>query len=369
MTGTKYIQVQTPGYNHPEIGSMRKDIDRLCAQAKNSSSNSVWTNYNTSSAAKAANTMTTLYGVAALVTSTAAVLTPLAALIKGSGSSHNNNNNNSVVDNGKKQTNADVDALNQAISDCKKNGQVDALKQMIEDKQNTYDTNEAKIKTMLDGVSKDKDAKETAFNTKNDEVTKENKVLDKDIQDEKNAKSTFDQAGKDYSSAEKASKKADDDFTTIETQYNAADEKGKAQLQTQYNTAKTAKENAKIAMDKALETKNQKEQEYKDAQKARADQKEFCGQLAEELKTAKAKFDNAKTAYELKQKEQSALQTQNGQLKSAIEAAQAALPEYAKNETKNEKDDTKEDKPLTDEQKETMKNVGISTAMAFSFIR
>lgn len=363
MTGTKYIQVQTPGYNHPEIGSMRKETDRLCALAKNSSSNSVWTNYNTSSAAKAANTMTTLYGVAALVTSTAAVLTPLAALFKGSGNTNTNtnNNNNSVVDNGKKQTNADVDALHQAISDCKKNGQVDALQQMITDKQKTYDKNEANIKTMLDGVTKDKDAKETAFNTKNDEVTKENKVLDNDIQDEKDAKSTFESASDSYDAALK-------NFTEIEKLYYSVDDNGKNEsaatnkYQQQYDEALDAK-------NKALEIKNQREKEYNDAKKARADQKEFCGQLAEELKTAKAKFDNAKTAYDLKVKEQSALQTQNGQLKSAIEAAQAALPEYAKNETKNEKDDTKEDKPLTDEQKETLKNVSLSTAMAFSFIR
>lgn len=317
MADYRTITLKKPGYNNPEIGSIRDSVDALTKEARNGSKaalmNSVWTagNYKAPSM-KGVDTMTKITGAVALITGVTAGVTAVAGAInafKKPGSSNNN-----VVDAGKQETKADINDLNSAIYQRNKNGKVDELKNKINEKQAVFDTQQNKIDHWLDNVTEEKGKKETAFGTAKSTLDKANEYLKTQQNDEKDAKETFDSAK--------------NNLDTIQQEYDKADPDGKKLLESKLTDAK--------------DQYQKRLKEYDEAKSAREEADKQCKTASKDLTEAKKALDIATNDLNIKTKEKSELQAQNNQLGTTIKAAEAALPDYAK-ETKKTDTETKTD--------------------------
>lgn len=356
MTPTKTITLKTAGYNHPEIGSMRKDVDKLCAQAK---MNSIWTNnnncssnsaYNTSGLVKSTETLTKLTMGVTIIQSLASVFSTITPMFKKSETPNNNDNNKNSVN---INTQSGVDSINSAVSNYEQNGDIKSLTAQIKAQEEQYATNAKLIENM----------------GKQEEVA--NNKAQKTLED---ANTANDAQQKAYNDADEAVTKADEAIGTAKAVVIDAE--------SAYNTAKLAYENAvatnpkadnttlKIAMDNAEKAKKEAVEKEKNAEldrdkakQKRSSEKTNLDATLKTLETAKTAAEaTAKALAEVPKAKQEA-EIKNAQLKSAIEQAKAKLPSYKDGEIKKEEKKTDEkNEKLIDSPIEETKNNDLYTA-------
>lgn len=360
MTPTKTITLKTAGYNHPEIGSMRKDVDKLCAQAK---MNSIWTNnnncssnsaYNTSSLVKSTETLTKLTMGVTLLQGLASVFSTITPMFKRSnttnnGDNDNNNKNNSVNIN----TQSGVEGLNAAVTNYDQNGDVKGLETQIKAQEKQYEANVKLIANM--GKQE-----ETANTNAQQKLTEANTA--NDVQ-----KKAYDDADGVVTQADEAVGAAKIDVINAESAYNTAKlayENAVATNPKANNTTlKTAMDNAEKAKQKAIEKEKDAESKRDKAKEVRAKEKTKLDATIKTLETATTTAGaTAKALAEVPKAKQDA-EIKNAQLKLAIEQAKAKLPSYKGGEIKKEEKKTDEKNPkLIDSPIEETKNNDLYTA-------
>lgn len=260
--------------------------------------------------------------------------------------------NNPDGTNNKSQTKLDVKDLNKAIDDCKNNGKVDELKEQITQKQQTYDTNQTKIDTMLDAPTKAQKEASTAFANATNDYNKEKTILKQDKKDEQTAKGAFSQASNAY---EAASTKYDSAVTSYNDAKNAYESapadpaEQKAALKIAMDSAEATMKTAETEKNEAKEVKDQKEKEYKAAQNERSNQEDYLNNdCYNAVKESKANLDIANKALTTAKSQQGQLKTDNVLLKETLDKAQNALPDYIKKENnQNVSPDYNNDKEKT----------------------
>lgn len=336
MADYRTITLRSRGYND-ETSSIKNSIDALTSEARNSSKaalmNSVFTagKYQAPSM-KGVDTATKIAGAVAIIGGVAAgagAIKDLVSIFKKSNGSESSTDNGAGVDNSKQETKADINDLNQAISECKNNGRVEDLKQTINQKEATLEANKAKANTMLTDATTLKQGKQAGLETANANFEKANTELGTLKETETGALSGFNTAKGAYTTAEQ-------NYNNVLSAYkNCTDDLSRQGLKPQLMAAEEAKKQAEIAKDKA-------EKSYNDAQKARSEKENECTKLADLAKSAKADLKEAETNFKNVEREKKALDAQNLNLAKTIETAKAALPEYAKKELEEEKKNKKE---------------------------
>lgn len=341
MADYRTITLKSPGYNNPEIGSIRDSVDALTKEARNGSKaalmNSVFTagKYQAPST-KGVDTMTKITGLAAALTGAATAATAikeLAGVFKKSGSS-NTPNNGTGVDNSKQDqginidTKSGVDGLNSAISNYEQNGDIKGLEAQIKAQEQQYETNAKLIQNMGKEIE--------ATNEKaQKELTKANEANDKQQE-------TFNKADAAVSKADEAVGAAKAEVGSTQTAYDQAEIAYKNCTDKNLKpTLKIQMEQAKTVLDAAIKKEKNAEEARDKAKRTRAEEKTKLDATLKTLETAKTTAETAAKALSELPKAKKEAETKNEQLKSAIEQAKAKLPSYKGGEIKkDEKEET-----------------------------